>query len=112
MVDFSHRNEFGFVPLFLFFVDSDRILLPMEEIEMSYSEDELGDGDGDGEAEGPTDEEAIYSPERQVSLLCDDCKLVLECITCFTLDSHHSLVTFSSPWKLLGFLYTELVLLF
>ena len=46
----------------------------MEEIEMSYSEDELGDGDEDGdeEAEGPTDEEAIYSPERQVGLLCDD----------------------------------------
>ena len=44
----------------------------MEEIEMSYSEDELGDGDGDEEAEGPTDEEAIYSPERQVGLLCDD----------------------------------------
>ena len=64
---FLHRNESVFVPLFLF-LDSDRILLPMEEIEMSYSEDELGDGDGDGDGkvEGPTDEEAIYSPERQV----------------------------------------------
>ena len=39
---------------------------------MSYSEDELGDGDGDGEPEGPTDEEAIYSPERQVRHPCDD----------------------------------------
>ena len=42
----------------------DRILLPMEEIEMSYSEDELGEREA--EAEEPTDEEAIYSPERQV----------------------------------------------
>ena len=84
MDHFSRRNEFIFVPLFLFLVDSDRILLPMEEIEMSYSEDELGDGDGDEEVEGPTDEEAIYSPERQVRLLCDDRELALECITCFT----------------------------
>ena len=55
---------------------------------MSYSEDELGDGDG--EPEEPTDEEAIYSPERQVRHPCDDRELKLECCTSFTFNSLHN----------------------